>query len=235
VNARHGGSRFDGHHIHAQCVRDGKSFVIEGLHLDPGLYLHEFGRHGLSRLGDAVPAPADIGAQTPNTDFRATEAAAALSTGASASPTTAAQPPLGDMTQPPARAEARSNAATEQPRSMLETATQAVNQQQPVQRSDDREALQANQHVRAQHIETGSEQACPSDTVDGQAALDGSIAATAADEVVLSAAADSIPPIASKIGHRRPTEVLRDRVRCGSNGACCSWPALLARAVFTLA
>jgi len=28
----------------AQCVVDGKSIIIEGLHLDPGLYLNEFGR-----------------------------------------------------------------------------------------------------------------------------------------------------------------------------------------------
>jgi len=27
----------------SQCIRDGKSIIIEGLHLDPGLFLHEFG------------------------------------------------------------------------------------------------------------------------------------------------------------------------------------------------
>ena len=28
-----------------QCMSDGKSIVMEGVHLDPGLYLYEFGRH----------------------------------------------------------------------------------------------------------------------------------------------------------------------------------------------
>ena len=41
-------------------MRDGKAFIIEGLHLDPGLYLYEFGRHGTSQLKapqpDAVPS-----------------------------------------------------------------------------------------------------------------------------------------------------------------------------------
>jgi hypothetical protein len=30
-----------------QCIQDGKSIILEGLHLDPGLYLHEFGQGGL--------------------------------------------------------------------------------------------------------------------------------------------------------------------------------------------
>lgn len=33
-----------------QTIRDGKSIIIEGLHLDPGLYLHEFGKYGISHL-----------------------------------------------------------------------------------------------------------------------------------------------------------------------------------------
>lgn len=33
-----------------QTVRDGKSIIIEGLHLDPGLYLHEFGKDGIRHL-----------------------------------------------------------------------------------------------------------------------------------------------------------------------------------------
>jgi len=30
-----------------QTIRDGKSVIIEGMHIDPGLYLYEFGRYGL--------------------------------------------------------------------------------------------------------------------------------------------------------------------------------------------
>ncbi|KAK9831529.1 hypothetical protein WJX81_006265 [Elliptochloris bilobata] len=33
-----------------KCIRDGKSIIMEGLHLDPGLYLHEFGRYGQAHL-----------------------------------------------------------------------------------------------------------------------------------------------------------------------------------------
>ena len=33
-----------------QTIRDGKSIIIEGLHLDPGLYLYEFGKYGISHL-----------------------------------------------------------------------------------------------------------------------------------------------------------------------------------------
>jgi len=221
VNAKHGGSWIDSRFYHTQCVRDGKSFVIEGLHLDPGLYLHEFGRHGLSRLGDAVPAAADISAQMPSTDSRGM-GAAAISIDATASLTTAAQPPLGEVTQHPARAEdravGRSQGAAEQPTSVPEPAARAADQQQPEQRSDDAEALQANQHEPAQHIGTGIEQACPSGTVDEESTLDGSMAAMVANEVVPSAVADSTPLMGLKTGHRRPTEVLRDRVRCGPNG-----------------
>ncbi|KAK9808523.1 hypothetical protein WJX73_004399 [Symbiochloris irregularis] len=31
----------------AKCIRDGKSMIIEGSQLDPGLFLHEFGRYGV--------------------------------------------------------------------------------------------------------------------------------------------------------------------------------------------
>ena len=33
-----------------QTIRDGKSIIIEGLHLDPGLYLYEFGKYGIGHL-----------------------------------------------------------------------------------------------------------------------------------------------------------------------------------------
>lgn len=35
---------------HVQTIRDGKSIIIEGLHLDPGLYLYEFGKYGIRHL-----------------------------------------------------------------------------------------------------------------------------------------------------------------------------------------
>ena len=42
------------HHLTAwslmQTIRDGKSIIIEGLHLDPGLYLEEFGKYGIRHL-----------------------------------------------------------------------------------------------------------------------------------------------------------------------------------------
>ena len=45
-----------------QTIRDGKSIIIEGLHLDPGLYLHEFGRYGIrhlhTRSDSWLPSPA---------------------------------------------------------------------------------------------------------------------------------------------------------------------------------
>lgn len=37
-------------HCCAQTIRDGKSIIIEGLHLDPGLYLYEFGKYGIRHL-----------------------------------------------------------------------------------------------------------------------------------------------------------------------------------------
>ena len=43
---------------HAQCIRDGKSIIIEGLHIDPGLFLRECG----SPRGDPkLPAEAAAG------------------------------------------------------------------------------------------------------------------------------------------------------------------------------
>lgn len=36
-----------------QTIKDGKPIIIEGLHLDPGLYLDEFGRHGMIGMGGA--------------------------------------------------------------------------------------------------------------------------------------------------------------------------------------
>ncbi len=37
-------------HCCVQTIRDGKSIIIEGLHLDPGLYLYEFGKYGIRHL-----------------------------------------------------------------------------------------------------------------------------------------------------------------------------------------
>jgi hypothetical protein len=37
-------------HCCMQTIRDGKSIIIEGLHLDPGLYLYEFGKYGIRHL-----------------------------------------------------------------------------------------------------------------------------------------------------------------------------------------
>lgn len=47
-----------------KCVRDGKSFIIEGLHLDPGRYLYEFGRHGVSQLQPATLSSYPSAAET---------------------------------------------------------------------------------------------------------------------------------------------------------------------------
>lgn len=44
-------------HACAQCIRDGKSIIMEGLHLDPGLYLYEFGRYGQAHLLEAAAPP----------------------------------------------------------------------------------------------------------------------------------------------------------------------------------
>jgi hypothetical protein len=38
-----------------QTIRDGKSVIIEGMHIDPGLYLYEFGRYGLHHLQGGLP------------------------------------------------------------------------------------------------------------------------------------------------------------------------------------
>lgn len=50
-----------------QTIRDGKSIIIEGLHLDPGLYLHEFGKYGISHLhtrhDSMLPVQPDTGQQ----------------------------------------------------------------------------------------------------------------------------------------------------------------------------
>ena len=49
-----------------QTIRDGKSIIIEGLHLDPGLYLEEFGKYGIRHLYSAdslLPNQAMLAAQ----------------------------------------------------------------------------------------------------------------------------------------------------------------------------
>lgn len=33
-----------------QCLTDGKSIIMEGMHLDPGLYLYEFARYSQAHL-----------------------------------------------------------------------------------------------------------------------------------------------------------------------------------------
>ena len=38
-----------------QCTKDGKSFIMEGLHLEPGMYLYEFGRQGVRDQPASVP------------------------------------------------------------------------------------------------------------------------------------------------------------------------------------
>ena len=43
--------------MRAQCIRDGKSIIMEGLHLDPGLYLYEFGRYGQAHLLEGAAPP----------------------------------------------------------------------------------------------------------------------------------------------------------------------------------
>jgi hypothetical protein len=69
-----------------QCIADGKSIIIEGMHLDPGLYLYEFGHHGQAHLRDnglhsnngslrtSVPTQAATKQQAPlQTDTKAAE------------------------------------------------------------------------------------------------------------------------------------------------------------------
>ncbi|KAK9815940.1 hypothetical protein WJX72_012313 [[Myrmecia] bisecta] len=61
-----------------KAIRDGKSIIIEGLHLDPGLYLYEFGRYGLMHLMDKIAPlvqPRDVDAAT-EAEAEATAAAA---------------------------------------------------------------------------------------------------------------------------------------------------------------
>ena len=38
----------------AQCIVDGKSIIIEGMHLDPGLYLYEFARYSQAHLTEKL-------------------------------------------------------------------------------------------------------------------------------------------------------------------------------------
>jgi hypothetical protein len=44
-----------------KCIADGKSIIVEGLHLDPGLYLDEYGPGGaLGRRAEAAAAAAEV-------------------------------------------------------------------------------------------------------------------------------------------------------------------------------
>ena len=37
-----------------QCLTDGKSIIMEGMHLDPGLYLYEFARYSQAHLTEKL-------------------------------------------------------------------------------------------------------------------------------------------------------------------------------------
>ena len=37
-----------------QCLLDGKSIIMEGMHLDPGLYLYEFARYSQAHLSERL-------------------------------------------------------------------------------------------------------------------------------------------------------------------------------------
>ena len=37
-----------------QCILDGKSIIMEGMHLDPGLYLYEFARYSQAHLSEKL-------------------------------------------------------------------------------------------------------------------------------------------------------------------------------------
>ena len=37
-----------------QCLLDGKSIIIEGMHLDPGLYLYEFAHYSQAHLSERL-------------------------------------------------------------------------------------------------------------------------------------------------------------------------------------
>ena len=48
-----------------QTVKDGKSILIEGFHLDPGLYLYEFGKYGVGHLTGSSDFEGLAGSPTP--------------------------------------------------------------------------------------------------------------------------------------------------------------------------
>lgn len=48
-----------------QTVKDGKSIIIEGFHLDPGLYLYEFGKYGVGHLTGSSDFEGLAGSPTP--------------------------------------------------------------------------------------------------------------------------------------------------------------------------
>jgi hypothetical protein len=50
-----------------QCIRDGKSIIVEGLHLDPGLYLSEFQQYRGPRSITPNPVP-PLKPQMPSSD-----------------------------------------------------------------------------------------------------------------------------------------------------------------------
>lgn len=49
----------------AKTVKDGKSIIIEGFHLDPGLYLYEFGKYGVGHLTGSSDFEGLAGSPTP--------------------------------------------------------------------------------------------------------------------------------------------------------------------------
>lgn len=66
-----------------KCIGDGKSIIIEGLHLDPGLYLSEFGRGGLlaRRASEQVAAAAAAAVVEKQEQLEASSNSAGLSEG----------------------------------------------------------------------------------------------------------------------------------------------------------
>ncbi|KAL4437565.1 hypothetical protein ABPG77_003546 [Micractinium sp. CCAP 211/92] len=62
-----------------KCIRDGKSIIIEGLHLDPGLFLSEFGDPRGAAAASAAPAEPAAGAGPLPPDDPGTGSAAARS------------------------------------------------------------------------------------------------------------------------------------------------------------
>ena len=48
-----------------QCLTDGKSIIMEGMHLDPGLYLYEFARYSQAHLTERMRGRKSLRNQEP--------------------------------------------------------------------------------------------------------------------------------------------------------------------------